>query len=490
MTCESEIKLFGKILPMVVSGEYSGAGRSTIDNRSSTGFDVDQYLEDNRTSSSENDEGSESIDYENQAADKDDIHKTRELSEDKLEEEDQNQMVEESENPKTSSESENSPKFPTDEDHQTVKSSENENEPNDATDSQQTLLKKPDKVLPCPRCNSTDTKFCYYNNNNVNQPRHFCRSCQRYWTAGGTMRNLPVGAGRRKNKNLASHYHHISIPDDVLLASRIESPNGFHHPMLKPNGTVLSFGPELPLCDSMASALNPAEKRAPNVIPNGFYKQEHRNSSCKGGENGDDCSKGSSVMASNMMVEGGNSKPHEAVMRNTNGFPSPAPCLHGVPFPFPWNAAVPMSAIYPFGFPMPFYPAPYWNCSVPPWSNPWLSQPSRTENEKASGSDPNSPLGKHSREGDDPECNEPVEQKSSKRSILVPKTLRIDDPDEAAKSSIWSTLGIKYDSASRGGFFKALQPKIDDKDHKATASPELHANPAALSRSLSLQERT
>lgn len=70
MTCESEIKLFGKILPMVVSGESTGAGRSRIDNRISTGFDVDQYLEDNRTSSSENDEGSESIDYENQTADK------------------------------------------------------------------------------------------------------------------------------------------------------------------------------------------------------------------------------------------------------------------------------------------------------------------------------------------------------------------------------------------------------------------------------------
>ncbi|KAG0447674.1 hypothetical protein HPP92_028201 [Vanilla planifolia] len=47
------------------------------------------------------------------------------------------------------------------------------------------ILKKPDKVLPCPRCTSMDTKFCYYNNYNVNQPRHFCKNCQRYWTAGG-----------------------------------------------------------------------------------------------------------------------------------------------------------------------------------------------------------------------------------------------------------------------------------------------------------------
>ncbi|KAL0351947.1 UNVERIFIED_CONTAM: Dof zinc finger protein DOF1.7 [Sesamum calycinum] len=37
--------------------------------------------------------------------------------------------------------------------------------------------------LPCPRCDSTNTKFCYYNNYNLSQPRHFCRSCRRYWTA-------------------------------------------------------------------------------------------------------------------------------------------------------------------------------------------------------------------------------------------------------------------------------------------------------------------
>lgn len=61
-------------------------------------------------------------------------------------------------------------------------------------------LKKPDKLIPCPRCESVDTKFCYYNNYNINQPRHFCKSCQRYWTAGGTLRNVLVGAGRRKNK--------------------------------------------------------------------------------------------------------------------------------------------------------------------------------------------------------------------------------------------------------------------------------------------------
>ncbi|KAK4429074.1 Dof zinc finger protein DOF3.4 [Sesamum alatum] len=52
--------------------------------------------------------------------------------------------------------------------------------------------------LPCPRCDSTNTKFCYYNNYNLSQPRHFCKSCRRYWTRGGTLRNVPVGGGTRK----------------------------------------------------------------------------------------------------------------------------------------------------------------------------------------------------------------------------------------------------------------------------------------------------
>ncbi|QCD84464.1 hypothetical protein DEO72_LG2g4818 [Vigna unguiculata] len=32
------------------------------------------------------------------------------------------------------------------------------------------------------------------------KPRHFCKGCQRYWTAGGALRNVPIGAGRRKAK--------------------------------------------------------------------------------------------------------------------------------------------------------------------------------------------------------------------------------------------------------------------------------------------------
>ncbi|GLJ41109.1 hypothetical protein SUGI_0851560 [Cryptomeria japonica] len=56
------------------------------------------------------------------------------------------------------------------------------------------------QVLNCPRCDSTNTKFCYYNNYSLSQPRHFCKTCRRYWTRGGALRNVPVGGGCRKNK--------------------------------------------------------------------------------------------------------------------------------------------------------------------------------------------------------------------------------------------------------------------------------------------------
>ncbi|CAI0407389.1 unnamed protein product [Linum tenue] len=58
---------------------------------------------------------------------------------------------------------------------------------------------RPDPPVNCPRCDSANTKFCYYNNYNKSQPRYFCRACKRHWTKGGTLRNVPVGGGR-KNK--------------------------------------------------------------------------------------------------------------------------------------------------------------------------------------------------------------------------------------------------------------------------------------------------
>lgn len=71
-----------------------------------------------------------------------------------------------------------------------------------------------DLSLKCPRCDSTHTKFCYYNNYSLSQPRYFCKTCRRYWTKGGTLRNIPVGGGCRKNKKVSSKkpndIHHLA----------------------------------------------------------------------------------------------------------------------------------------------------------------------------------------------------------------------------------------------------------------------------------------
>ncbi|OIW04594.1 hypothetical protein TanjilG_18071 [Lupinus angustifolius] len=62
----------------------------------------------------------------------------------------------------------------------------------------------PQEPVNCPRCSSTNTKFCYYNNYSLTQPRYFCKTCRRYWTEGGSLRNVPVGGGSRKNKKVTT----------------------------------------------------------------------------------------------------------------------------------------------------------------------------------------------------------------------------------------------------------------------------------------------
>lgn len=100
----------------------------------------------------------------------------------------------------------------------------------------------------------------------------------------------------------------------------------------------------------------------------------------------------------------------------------------------------------------------------------------------ASNWSPGSLLGKHSREGE--------EEKATK--VLVPKTLRIDDPSEAAKSSIWATLGIRNgrgaDSINSGGVFGGFRSKGGEMNSTAEGSLVLQANPAAFSRSLRFHE--
>lgn len=87
----------------------------------------------------------------------------------------------------------------------------------------------PPETLKCPRCDSLETKFCYYNNYSTTQPRHFCKKCKRYWTAGGSLRNVPVGGGLRKSKksklpNQVTELLSSSSPEE-LFGETFTTPN-------------------------------------------------------------------------------------------------------------------------------------------------------------------------------------------------------------------------------------------------------------------------
>ncbi|KAF5738046.1 dof zinc finger protein DOF5.7 [Tripterygium wilfordii] len=86
------------------------------------------------------------------------------------------------------------------------------------------------QALKCPRCESPNTKFCYYNNYSLSQPRHFCKTCRRYWTKGGALRNVPIGGGCRKNKKVksssSSSTSRLSLSGDSCGSSEINIGGG------------------------------------------------------------------------------------------------------------------------------------------------------------------------------------------------------------------------------------------------------------------------
>lgn len=406
---------------------------------------------------------------------------------------------------------------------------------NDSGD-QEKLLKKPDKILPCPRCNSLETKFCYYNNYNVNQPRHFCKNCQRYWTAGGTMRNVPVGAGRRKNKHLASQYRHLMMSSDGIPTNQVDSLDSANHQLspgaiftpsapLNGNGSVLRFGTEAPLCESMATVLNLGDQKR-KVEVGAALSGETR-------EEPSSCDSFTTATHREEELPKNGIQMEQGVLPacfSTINPPHPAYCYPGPPWAYPWSPGwnnvagmapprcpelvcgpengsprpvqwgpMPMvaaPALCTPSMPFPFIPASYWGCmpgwAARSWNVPWVGSngsisPSSSTSNSGCSSNGSPTLGKHSRD-----VNLQGEEKAEK-CLWVPKTLRIDDPDEAAKSSIWATLGFKPDRKEpiiKGGIFKAFESKTKNKDQASDAEQVLQANPAALCRSQSFQENT
>ncbi|KAI4319145.1 hypothetical protein MLD38_032780 [Melastoma candidum] len=305
-------------------------------------------------------------------------------------------------------------------------------EPSETSDPHGKTMKKPDKILSCPRCNSMDTKFCYYNNYNVNQPRHFCRACQRYWTAGGSMRSMPVGAGRRKTKSAQCRRRRIMI-SGTLVGAKVGVSDCIQLPHLKSNRVEPRFAGD-------------------------------------NGKQGNECSSASSITTSNPADN--RSKlfaSQEGKAPNCTGIPSQIPCLPGFPWSYPWNPAVPAPAFYPA--------AAFWTWNVPLVSS---QQSPFSSGQNATFASTDSAIsGKRSREPE-PEIQSP---KQGNGCLIKPKTLGINDPKEAAKSSIWTSLGIARDSTIKGASSCGFKQKGVEKVQDAEKLPALHANPAALSRS-------
>ncbi|KAL1546155.1 dof zinc finger protein DOF1.8-like [Salvia divinorum] len=101
-----------------------------------------------------------------------------------------------------------------------------------------------EEAINCPRCHSTNTKFCYYNNYSLTQPRYFCKTCRRYWTEGGTLRNVPVGGGSRKNKrsSSSSSSSSLSIITPHKLPDPSISPFSSQNPKIHHQGHDLNLG--------------------------------------------------------------------------------------------------------------------------------------------------------------------------------------------------------------------------------------------------------
>ncbi|KAL9662651.1 hypothetical protein QQ045_027484 [Rhodiola kirilowii] len=376
------------------------------------------------------------------------------------------------------------------------------------TGSQEKVLKKPDKVIPCPRCRSLNTKFCYFNNYNVNQPRHFCKNCQRYWTAGGTIRNVPVGAGKRKNKQLPLQYNQVATSsegstqgDSVASSDHLVQSNlSISIPPTSLNGNDEAAKLCMtPLCDSMVSMFSQNGPITVELASTGVAEEP---------------SLSVSSILSTTMNELELQNKEAAIFRPSGLYhgstPSiPLPYCTNPQWTYPWVPVtcwrqpgeptetghisledVPVICTPDINFPV----IPYWGC-IPVFNNSaskvslagssqHFSSPCATDSPCSSSSTAN--LGKHLRE-----TNASAEEK---KCLWVPKSKKIDSMDTAAKCSILNSLGLKpgkNEPITKGNVFKAFKHKPGSSKHTIDETvPSMKSNPAALSRSQSFQEST
>lgn len=111
----------------------------------------------------------------------------------------------------------------------------------------------------CPRCGSCNTKFCYYNNYSLTQPRYFCKACRRYWTKGGSLRNVPVGGGCRKTRRHAGKTLRVLHSSSAFPApnNNIAAHNNYHaHPSTNNVSDYNNHSPHIDLALIYSNFLN------------------------------------------------------------------------------------------------------------------------------------------------------------------------------------------------------------------------------------------
>ncbi|XP_010414514.1 PREDICTED: dof zinc finger protein DOF2.1-like [Camelina sativa] len=211
----------------------------------------------------------------------------------------------------------------------------------------------------CPRCESPNTKFCYYNNYSLSQPRYFCKSCRRYWTKGGTLRNVPVGGGCRRNKRSSSfsknnnnksiNFHNDPLHNNPLITGMPQSSFGYdsidlnlafatlqkHHSSSQATTPSFGFGGDLSIYGNSAN----------DAGIFGGQNDNFNNSLCYGCMSGNGNNHQCDIkMASTLGISlEGNERKQENVGNNNNISESPSKVLWG----FPWQMTGDSAGVVP-----------------------------------------------------------------------------------------------------------------------------------------------
>ncbi|XP_058734663.1 dof zinc finger protein DOF2.4-like [Vicia villosa] len=192
----------------------------------------------------------------------------------------------------------------------------------------------PETALKCPRCESTNTKFCYFNNYSLSQPRHFCKTCRRYWTRGGALRNVPVGGGFRRNKRSKGSNSAKSPASSDLQTGSASSTNSItsHNNHSSASGDILGLTPQMSSLRFMTPLHHSFNN--PNEFGGGDLGLNYGFSYMGGGGGGGGGDLGSSLLGGN-----GNS-----ILSSTNGLEQwKMPMPMAMSMPMPMHMSMPMT---------------------------------------------------------------------------------------------------------------------------------------------------